>query len=46
MGFLCLGEFTRFTLFCEEKYFGGIYFEEFLEVWAGSHVGPLRRGDH
>jgi hypothetical protein len=43
--FSVLGEFSGFTLNYEENDFGGIWIYAFLELWAGSHVGLLRRGD-
>jgi hypothetical protein len=45
LGFFVLGEFKRFTLNCEENYFGGIQIYSFLRIWADSHVRALRRGD-
>jgi hypothetical protein len=40
-----LGEFSGFTLNCEENTFGGIKIWCFLGVWADSHVEVVRRGD-
>jgi hypothetical protein len=40
-----LGEFYGFTLFCEEKLFGGIGIWVFLEFWSVLSRGGLRRGD-
>jgi hypothetical protein len=39
-----LGEFSDFALNCEEIVFGGTEIWDFLGLWAGIHVGLLRRG--
>jgi hypothetical protein len=39
------GNLRGFTLIYEGKLFGGIESYSFFEVWAGVHVGVLRRGD-
>jgi hypothetical protein len=40
-----LEEFMGFTLFCEENFYGGIGFWNFLRFWAVVHVALVRRGD-
>jgi hypothetical protein len=42
--FFVLGEFSGFTLNCEEKLIGGIGIYSFLEFYSGIHVDVLRRG--
>jgi hypothetical protein len=39
-----LGEFGELTLIYEEKLIGGILNWDFLGVYPGLHVDPLRRG--